>query len=54
MTNDPDNPTQPSAPSPEPPPRERETTKPMPDGPHEVEDAARQELEYPEDETNEG
>jgi hypothetical protein len=33
----------------EPPP-----PKPKPDGPKEVEDAARQEAEYPEDETNEG
>jgi hypothetical protein len=29
-------------------------TPPKPDGPKEVEDAARQESEYPEDETNEG
>ena len=28
--------------------------EPEPDGPPEVEDAARQEREYPEDETNEG
>jgi hypothetical protein len=30
------------------------STKPAPDGPKEVEDAARQESEYPPDETNEG
>jgi hypothetical protein len=28
--------------------------EPVPDGPKEVEDAASQEAEYPEDETNEG
>ncbi len=33
------------------PPRESETE---PDGPPEIEEAARQELEYPEDETDEG
>jgi hypothetical protein len=31
-----------------------EDVKPERDGPPEVEDAARQEAEYPEDETNEG
>jgi len=30
------------------------SVKPAPDGPPEMEDAARQETEYPEDETNEG
>ena len=28
--------------------------KPVPDGPHEIEDAAAQEAEYPEDQTDEG
>jgi len=52
MTNDPGNPTtDPNAGRPSEAP---EPAPPKPDGPPEVEDAARQELEYPEDETNEG
>ncbi len=34
--------------------RDRDPKEPKPDGPQEVEDAAEQESEYPEDETDEG
>lgn len=45
MVDDPD-PTKKSDPEP--------TRRPVPDGPREVDDAARQETEYPADETDEG
>ena len=59
---DPDEPTQPTKNGAETPPAQPEgeddalpeTVKPERDGPQEVEDAARQESEYPADETDEG
>jgi hypothetical protein len=38
----------------DPEPTKKSATEPTPDGPPEVDDAARQETEYPSDETDEG